>query len=150
MDYGDFLERWMSWMILKSVTTVYYPSIENYGFAPSIDRKPGHLGLVLHVESTLRLPAARSLTEFANCENSLLSMVTGARAGAIFRPRRPPRVTLYGRGGRNIARGPRPRVWAGDGRGAVHRQPRTPAALGHPERPVSNSGGAPSPCVLKA
>ena len=46
MDYGDFLERWMSWVILKSVTTVYYPSIENYGFAPSIDRKPGHLGPV--------------------------------------------------------------------------------------------------------
>ena len=66
------------------------------------------------MESTLRLPAARSLTDFANCENSLLSMVTGARAGAIFRPRRPPRVTLYGRSGRNIARGPRPRVWAGD------------------------------------
>ena len=68
-------------------------------------------------------------------------MVTGARAGTIFRPRRPPRETLYGWSGRNTARGPRPRVCAGDLRGAVHRQPRNTAALGHTERPVSNSGG---------
>ena len=93
------------------------------------------------MEGTHWLARTRALTDSASCENDLLSMVTGARAGTIFRPRRPPRETLYGWSGRNTARGPRPRVCAGDLRGAVHRQPRNTAALGHTERPVSNLGG---------
>ena len=54
------------------------------------------------------------------------------------------RDPIYGWSGRkadSCSGAPPHRVCAGDWRGAVNRQPRNPAALGHTERPVSNSGG---------